>query len=517
MYHNLIRSYIPFQQANNNKLLYIYLLLFICIVNSKYLLSQDSNYVELFSSSGILSSEGLLINNLPQGEWISYHSNGNLKSKGSWKNNKLIGTWSFYNFNGLLIKKEEYKNNLKDGFSCSYDSLGRLIKKTTFRKNEKSGKELIMFKNQKKIRFENNYSNNLKHDLNKEYDSIGNIISLIYYDMGMVTKREDINRFDRELKKHGVWKTFYKNGNLKSKQIFFHGNLNGASKTYNINGGINVVENYNKGGLKKVVKQDIKLSKTKNKEGFTIEGVINKKKKNGLFKVYDKNKKLFKQEFYKNDTLIFSGSVDSLNNKNGLWIYYYSKGDVKKKGFYKDNQKNGDWEFYYENNNLEQKGSYKNGKPAGIWVWWYENKQERRKEEYIRGKINGIVLEYDSIGNTITEGNYINGIREGEWKYQYNDFQEHGVFADGMKTGVWKAHYNNGNKLFIGEYLNDIPINEHKQFFPNGKIKEIGSYQRGEKEGEWRKYNNQGVVLITTEYRNGEEYKVDGIRLNKKQ
>ena len=76
-----------------------------------------------------------------------------------------------------------------------------------------------MFKNQKKIRFENNYSNNLKHDLNKEYDSIGNIISLIYYDMGMVTKREDINRFDRELKKHGVWKTFYKNGNLKSKQI----------------------------------------------------------------------------------------------------------------------------------------------------------------------------------------------------------------------------------------------------------------------------------------------------------
>ena len=122
MYHNLIRSYIPFQQANNNKLLYIYLLLYTCIFNSKYLLSQDSNYVELFSSSGILSSEGLLINNLPQGEWISYHSNGNLKSKGSWKNNKLIGTWSFYNFNGLLIKKEEYKNNLKVLESDIYES-----------------------------------------------------------------------------------------------------------------------------------------------------------------------------------------------------------------------------------------------------------------------------------------------------------------------------------------------------------------------------------------------------------
>jgi len=511
-----MRSYLPYQQANNNKLLYIYIILYICIVNTKCLLSQDSNYVKLFHDSGVLSSEGLLINGLPQGEWISYHTNGNLKSQGFWKSNKLVGAWSFYNFDGQLIKTEEYKTNLKDGFSCTYDSLGRLIKKSKFKQNEKNGIELIMFKNQNNIRFENNYLKNQKHDLNKEYDSLGNIISLIYYDMGMIIKKEDINRYDRELKKHGIWKTFYENGNLKSHQTYFHGNLNGASKMYKINGGIEFVEDNKNRGIKKSIKKDIKLSKTKNKEGLTIEGVINKKKKNGLFKVYDQNNKLIKQEYYRNDTLFFSGEVDSLNNKNGLWIYYYSNGKVKKKGGYKNNQKNGPWEFYYDNNDIEQKGSYENGKPVGVWTWWYKNKKERRKEEYIKGKINGLVLEYDTSGTTITEGNYINGIREGEWKYQYNDFQEQGIYADGMKTGEWKAFYNNGNKFFIGEYLNDIPINEHKYFFPNGKIKEIGSYQRGEKDGEWRKYNKQGVVLITTEYRNGEEYKVDGIKLKKK-
>ena len=135
----MVKSYVPYQQANNNKLLYIYLLLYICIVNTKCLLSQDSNYVELFNRSGVKTSEGLLIDNLPQGEWISYHTNGNVKSKGSWKNNKIIGTWSFYNFDGLLIKKEEYKANLKDGLSTTYDSLGRLIKKITFLKNKKNG------------------------------------------------------------------------------------------------------------------------------------------------------------------------------------------------------------------------------------------------------------------------------------------------------------------------------------------------------------------------------------------
>jgi uncharacterized protein len=512
----LTRSYVPYQQANNNKLLYIYILLYICIVNTNCLLSQDSNYVRLYDDSEVLTSEGLLINNLPHGEWISYHPNGKIKSKGSWKDNNLIGAWLFYNYNGILTKKEEYQKNLKFGLSTSYDSLGRLIKQTNYKENKKNGIELIMFKNQKQIKFKYNYLNNLKHNLNKEYDSTGNIISLIKYDMGVVISKEEINRVDRDLKKHGVWKTFYKNENIKSQQTYFHGNLNGASKTYNSKGGIKSIENHTKDGIKASIKKDIKISKTKNREGFTIKGVIKKNIKNGLFKVYDENNKLFKQEFYNNDTLVFSGLVDTLNNKNGIWLYYYSNGNIKKKGTFKNNRKTGVWEFFYENKNLEQKGNYLNGIPQGKWIWWYENKQERRKEEYVRGKISGIVYEYDSIGTIITEGNYINGIKDGEWIYIYNDFKESGFFADGMRTGEWKALYKNGNKLFTGEYLNDIPINIHTYYFPNGKVKEKGAYLRGEKDGEWKKYNYQGVVVITTEYRNGEEYKVDGVKLRNK-
>ena len=52
-----------------------------------------------------------------------------------------------------------------------------------------------------------------------------------------------------------------------------------------------------------------KLSKTKNKEGLTIEGVIKKQKKNGLFKVYNENNKLFKQEYYKNDPLFADSKI----------------------------------------------------------------------------------------------------------------------------------------------------------------------------------------------------------------
>ncbi|MBM78024.1 MAG: hypothetical protein CL846_06040 [Crocinitomicaceae bacterium] len=510
----MVKSFILYQQANNNKLLYIYILLYICFVQINYSLGQDSNYVKLYNEKGILSSEGFLVNNLPEGEWISYYSNGQIKSKGSWKANQLNGEWAFYNIKGILIKEEQYINNEKNGKSNTYDSLGLLKKSSTYKNNNKNGQEEIKFKNSNQTQFQYNYLNNQKNGLSKEYDSSGNIISLINYDMGIIIKKEEINRYDSDLKKHGIWKTFYPNNKIKSKQTFFHGELNGATKIYNKNGGVSIVVNDQKKEEKNKIKT--KISKTKNKEGFTIKGVIKNNIKNGLFKVYDENNKIIKKEFYKNDTIVFSGFVDTLGAKNGLWIYYYQNGEIKKQGHFDNNKKKGEWVFYYRNKVIEQKGNYINGKPEGLWTWWYENEKIRRKEEYRRGKVNGKVIEYDSIGNVITEGNYIEGIKEGSWKYIYNDYEEVGFFADGMKTGKWKAKYVNGNTYFDGEFLNDIPINEHIYYYSNGKKKEEGSFLRGEKNGDWKKYNEEGTLIITTQYKNGEEYKIDGLKINRK-
>lgn len=511
----MLKSYIRYQQAYNNKLLYIYILLYICIVNSNCLLSQDSNYVKLYDVKGKISSEGLLINNLPEGEWVSYHSNGKIKSKGNWIANKLNGPWFFYNSKGILVKEEQYFQNQKNGKSINYDSLGLLKKSTDYKNDEKHGFEILKFENTNQTQFEYNYFKNNKHGLSREYDSSGNLITLITYDMGIITKKEEINRYDSDLKKHGVWKTFYDNNKIKTKQTFFHGELSGSTKLYNSKGAVTLVEKSKKEANTKTIK-DIKISKAKNKEGYTIKGIINNKIRNGLFKVYDEKNKVIKNEFYKNDTIVFSGYVDSLGNKDGLWIYYYKNGSEKTVGHYKNNKKIGEWVFYYKNKNIEQKGSYNNGKPEGKWVWWYDNEKIRRKEEYYKGKINGNVTEYDSLGILISEGNYINGIKEGAWKYIYNDYKEEGFFADGMKTGKWKSQYVNGKKFFEGEFLNDIPIDKHVYYYSNGQIKEEGSFLRGEKNGDWKKYNKEGILLITTQYKNGEEYKVDGIKIKRK-
>ena len=65
---------------NNNK--WIYILFYFLYINVNY--SQNSVYKEFFFNSGELSSKGYLINNVPDGQWVSYYSNSNIKSIGYW-------------------------------------------------------------------------------------------------------------------------------------------------------------------------------------------------------------------------------------------------------------------------------------------------------------------------------------------------------------------------------------------------------------------------------------------------
>ena len=85
-----------------------------------------------------------------------------------------------------------------------------------------------------------------------------------------------------------------------------------------------------------------------------------------------------------------------------------------------------------------------------------------------------------------------------------------------MKDGEWKTTYSNGFLSFEGSFINGIPIDQHIFYFNNGKVKEIGKYSNGQKDGEWKKYNLIGEVVLSIVYKNGEEFKIDGIKVKKK-
>ena len=492
---------------NNNKCLYI--IFFLLYINVNY--SQKKRF---HFKTGELSSEGNLKNNKPDGKWVNYYKNTKIKSLGFWKDALLDSTWMFYDSNGILILKENYKKNKKEGVIISYDSTGNMIKKNYYKNGIKEGKEIIYFKGTNKIEKENNYNKNQKNGTCLKYDTLGNIISILDFNMGIINKKEEINRLDNEGKKHGVWKMFYENRKIKIEENFFHGQKDGFKKVYDKKGRIDEIKNYKKGIENNIeISNGVKTSLINIKKGYML-GVLKKGKKQGLFKVFDTTGNQIKINYFKSDTLIYEGEYDQLNNKDGSWIYYWPNGKIMKKGRYSKNNKNGEWNYYFENGILQQKGSFSKNKPNGNWQWWYINGKKRRQEEYINGKENGLIIEYDTNGLVITKGEYFYGEREGDWEYKINDFKEKGKYIGGMKTGLWKTTYTSTNKTkFKGEYINDIPIGKHISYYSNGVKKEEGKYKNGEKNGEWNIYNKKGELIITYLYKNGDEFKRDGVKI----
>ncbi len=514
-------SYKENEHPNNNTFFKInFLILLLLFVNSCF--CQDSinpnGFTIFYFENGIISSEGFLKEGKPDGFWKTYYENGSLKSEGLRLNFLLDSIWVFYFKNGNAHQKITYKKNKKNGYLFSFNNKEVLLEKTLYKDNLKTGLSEIYheidsgkrsYKAEEKL-----FINNLEHGKAYQYDALGNIITLFEFNMGLLVSKEKINRYDKEGKKNGIWKTYYENRSLKWEGIYAHGLLNGTVKHFNLKGGIRLIENYDQGELKEKEQIDFfELERQINEDGTITVGIFLDNKKQGTFRKYNDKEELLLCEIYKNDIKLSSGIVDTSNFKQGKWIFYFPDGTTKAKGFYVDDMKINEWIYYYQSGKIQQRGFYEKGNPIGAWKWWYENEKIHRIESFNNGKEEGEIIEYDTIGNIITKGEFINGIKDGKWYYFINDYSEEGDFVDGEKNGIWITKYNNEILSFKGEYLNGIPINKHVYYYQNGKVKLIGKYNAGEKEGEWNKFNKEGEVVLSIKYKNGIEYKVDGLKI----
>ena len=61
--------------------------------------------------------------------------------------------------------------------------------------------------------------------------------------------------------------------------------------------------------------------------------------------------------------------------------------------------------------------------------------------------MNGLATEYDSLGNLITKGEYLFGLkRRAPGSMEINDHKEQGSYISGMKSGIWEMTYLSSNK-----------------------------------------------------------------------
>ncbi len=487
---------------------------------------NPNGYNIFYYPNGKISSEGYMKNGQPDGFWKTYYPNGVLKSEGNRKNTLLDSTWIFFNEKGDTIEIINYRNGKKNGYNIKYNyeynDSGQLVKKEIVSKelylNDKKEGKAYYYKNNK-IHLIVNYKNGVKNGYAFEISNDTLITTLYEYKNGFLVFSEKINRYDKNGKKHGVWKEFYPDGKLKREMYYIHGQLNGLYKEYSPDGKLITVLMYKYGKPEKVNKNTVR--EITQKQTFYPSGRL---KHSGFYKhdsipvgvhkEYDEAGNVTMVKIYDdNGYLKGEGMFDKHGRKTGIWKEFYPTGELKAEGKYKKGKRTGLWKFYYKDGKIEQTGYYYKGKPHKRWKYYDHSGTLLKYESYYKGRYDGPYYLFSNRGDTLVWGYFTDGERDSTWKFIYQDKWETGPYKDGLKEGLWTRKLNENNKtIYKANYIQGVPHGKVYYYFNNGKIRRIEEYKMGVPHGNWQYYTEENELDLIETYRNGKLVKINGKR-----
>lgn len=480
--------------------------------------SDSLEPVRYYYENGQVSSEGSLRNGQPDGYWKSYYRDGTLKAEGNRKDFQLDSLWIFYNRDGLKTVSIEYKAGQKEGLRKTFDEQERLIKRERFRADLASGFTDLLYP-EGQLKKQIPFVEGKEEGQGFEYAKDGRIITLLDYKGGRLARKQNINRFDQQGQKSGLWVTFHKNGNIESEGPYLNDLKNGYWKFYRFNGDLLRVEKWVNGelqeGAAEVAKVELKKEINPKTGKLSFKGAFQNGKPTGVHRRYNDEGEVISAEIYDQGIKLFEGIVDEEGRKQGPWKVFYRDGNLRAEGAYQDNLKVGTWKYYYRDGKLEQTGNYIAGKPNGTWNWYFPTGDLLREEEYLNGLEDGLSIEYSDSGTVIAQGEYIDGFKEGAWFFMVNDHREEGSFFEGQRNGNWKHFYLSNDQLaFEGSYENGQENGYHVHYYANGNVKRRGEYVAGIKEGIWEYFDEAGNLRVKIEYENGEEVRYNGKKID---
>jgi len=485
---------------------------------------NPNGFNTIYYPNGKVLSEGYLKDGKPEGYWRTYYTTGVIKSEGNRKNFLLDSVWIFYSITSDTINKINYLYGKKNGYYYEYfddhtrpESIGRIKSKELYVNDLKEGISYSFYE-EGMIHESYEYFHDLLDGMNIEFEKDGRIITIKKYSKGFLVERQKINRYNEKEERTGEWIEFYKGTKIKSVSNYKDGLLDGYYKEYNELGNLTITILYDKGRIVDQVNEkdeEIVVLEKHDTKGTLIErGPYKNNVPVGIHKNYDEEGNITSSTIYDDfGTIKSRGLIDKEGNKQNEWKDFFEEGKLKDEGNYKNNLREGKWTFYFIDGKIQQVGSYKNGKEIGLWVRYYNSGKVYIEENFYNGKEDGLYTEYDSVGSIITTGEYLEGEKEGEWTIKINDFSAKGEFVTGLMDGRWKYYYDDGKVMFEGDYIQGNPEGKLKYYYEDGTLKEEQYYSSGIPDKLWKKYDLEGNVIVAITYKDGEEYRINGVRI----
>jgi uncharacterized protein len=351
-----------------------------------------------------------------------------------------------------------------------------------------------------------------------------------YYYNGMLKSTEI---YDEQHKANGPYASFFDNGAQREKSTYKDDLLDGETIIYNANGTINSKFTYTNGKRNGIRYNYTSYGLLKN-EGNLKDNVYT-----GSYKSYHNNGKVDMECQTANDDI------------EGPVTYRHRNGKLRSKGTFTKGKRTGNWKWYDESEKIESEGDYIDGKETGVWKWYYKNGQLKEEAPYENGKLKGIGKLYDENGKVwsesvfkngkvdsykifdtnggiitqqktsggkiavvyynqfrqkTSEGQLLNGLEQGVWKYYYpnGELKYERSYDKGNSDGSFKYFYKNGKLYYEINYVNNNREGYYKSYFLNGKVRSEGYYLNDEQHGPWTFYSSDGSLDEVNFFQEGE-------------
>ena len=117
------------------------------------------------------------------------------------------------------------------------------------------------------------------------------------------------------------------------------------------------------------------------------------------------------------------------------------------------------WRFYHSNGQLEKEGTYDNGGFSDLWEYYDLKGSLVQKEHYYKPNQIKENFEYLDVNSTLFQEYYTNGL-----------LKEEGSFMGGKLDGKWAYFHENGQKSREGNYRKGTQVETWKFWFPKGDL-----------------------------------------------
>tara|TARA_B110000438_G_scaffold246600_1_gene248255 strand:+ start:375 stop:1028 length:654 start_codon:yes stop_codon:yes gene_type:complete len=170
---------------------------------------------------------------------------------------------------------------------------------------------------------------------------------------------------------------------------------------------------------------------------------------------FDKTGIILNIQTFNNQKLLTEWVPDNSNLEQ--FYEYYGNGQIKVKGYLKNQKKHSLWSYFDREGHLLIERYFSYGEPNNIWIWYdhhdhhkiekfhvyndkrddgyftryYQSSNIKEQKSYVNNKLNGSYnLFYDNNNNAIhLKGNYLAGSKINNWEI----FDELGVFQNFFK------------------------------------------------------------------------------------